>query len=130
MRSPERGFFLYNSRIIRRYATINGPMTNPRIPKRNRPPIIEIRTTAECIFVIFETKIGLRKLSIVDESIPKIVTPHPARSLPPMNMKIATGTHIIAVPMIGKIPAKIAMIVRKIALGTPKIMNPSPARIP
>ena len=58
-----------------KYAKIKGPRISPRIPNINNPPIIPIITIAECKFVLFETIIGLKKLSTVLETSPKIKIP-------------------------------------------------------
>ena len=89
-----------------------------------------MRIIAECIFVLFEINKGLNILSIQEEVIPKKKIPHAAKSFPAINIKIKTGIHIIAVPIIGKIPATTAKRVRKRALGTLKMKNPIPAIIP
>jgi len=46
-----------------RYAIINGPRIIPNIPNKKSPPIIPIRIKEDGKLVLFETIIGLIKLS-------------------------------------------------------------------
>ena len=67
---------------MRRYAKIKGPKITPNIPNKNNPPIIPIRIIEEFSSVLFDTIIGLMKLSKDEEIIPNRSTPIAASVFP------------------------------------------------
>ena len=99
---------------------------NPKIPNKNIPPIIPIRTSAGCIRARFEIIIGLKKLSMVLDITPKIASAIAEKTFPPIRRYIATGAQTIVVPIIGKIPARQARTAKNNALGIPKTKKPKP----
>ena len=64
---------------------IKGPKISPKIPNKNNPPIIPIRINGGGRLVLFETIIGLKKLSIREEAVPKIIIPTAAKLFPVTN---------------------------------------------
>ena len=67
---------------MRRYARIRGPRITPNTPNKNNPPIIPIRIIEEFSSVLFDTIIGLMKLSKDEEIRPNRSTPVAARVFP------------------------------------------------
>lgn len=63
---------------------IKGPKISPKMPNKNNPPIIPIRINGVGRLVLFETMIGLRKLSITEDAVPKITIPIAGKVFPVM----------------------------------------------
>ncbi len=130
MNIPGEFLLLYISNIIKRYERMSGPKINPKIPNTNNPPTIPISIIEECTLVLFATKVGFTVFSKKAEIRPNKITPSAGIAIPPTKRKIVTGTQIMAVPIIGKIPARHAASVKNKALSTPKIKNPIPTKTP
>ena len=81
--------------------------------------------------VLFEIINGLRKLSTFEEIIPNTRIPMIViAGAPVMKREINNGAQTIKVPIIGRIPAKIASKDRNNAFGILNIKRPIPRVIP
>ena len=72
--------------MIIKYAKINGPRINPKIPNKKNPPIIPIRVNAGCILAFFEIIIGFKKISNEEAIKPKTVIPKAEKKFPAIRM--------------------------------------------